>query len=606
MSRNDEENVSLTLNVIAGADTVPWVVKPLTPVEVYTDRAEFLEYFYHAALQAATRRTMSTVLLGQRRMGKTEIFKRVVNRLFFEQDPRDPQAVVPVYYAFPDIPKDEDKFAKEYLENFMRWYVGFYTSQPELIINEPAEAQLLQLVEDSRALYPFTERLDLLLSKYETVVNGTHYPAKTALWTPRRISDIDDSTIVVFLDEFQNTRLPQQGFNVVGWMQEAVESPTCPHFVTGSAMSILAREIIGRGALFGRFRAQTIKPLTGYYGAELALRAARYYRVQIPEVMAPVVADRCGGNPFYITAVVQQAAEQHKPIVDEEGLNELLAVDISSGFIWGELHDQVSRWITRINEHGITKWILYLSALEEGDRLDIERIQRELETREGTRVPLDTIRDVLVKLSRGDLLEYLELGRWFRKVKDPILLEFLRVWGRVEVEGQGPERVTRALREKYQKLRRRFDEYKGYLAEVFMAQVLWAAQDKVLEGEFFNCEEDIQVPWLFDFVRHRMRLSAGEGREIDVLGAAGGEVWVCQSKWWERPVSVKALMDLIQQGEIVREDIDPITVRLWLFANAGLTPEAEAYAAEHGILWSAREEFDALLAHLGLRPLPQV
>jgi AAA+ ATPase superfamily predicted ATPase len=43
---------------------------------------------------------MSTVLLGQRRMGKTEIFKRVVNRLFFEQDYQDPKAVVPVYYSF--------------------------------------------------------------------------------------------------------------------------------------------------------------------------------------------------------------------------------------------------------------------------------------------------------------------------------------------------------------------------------------------------------------------------------------------------------------------------------------------------------------------------
>ena len=589
-----------------GKKNAPWVVKPLVPKEVYTDRTEFLDYFYQAALKAATRRTMSTVLLGQRRMGKTEIFKRVVNRLFFDQDPRDPNAVVPVYYSFPDEQIDERTFATRYLENLMRWYVGFYTSQPELVIDEPKGDKLLRLVEESRSLYPFTRMLDLLLSKYKSVVNGVHSPTPTALWTPRRLSDIDDSTIVMFLDEFQNTRLPQQGFSVVGWMQEAVESPTCPHFVTGSAMSILAREIIGRGALFGRFDSEMIKPMSGYYGAELALKAAQYYHAKVPELMAPVVAERCGGNPFYVTAVVRQAAKQQKPIVDEESLNELLAVDISSGFIWGELHDQVSRWIERLNEYGITKWILYLSALEEGDRLDVERIQRELEAREGTRVPLDTIRDVLVKLSRGDLLEYLELGGWFRKVKDPILLEFLRVWGRIEVEGQNRERVSDELREHYQKLKRRFDEYKGYLAEVFMAQVLWAAQDEVLPAKFFNREEDVQVPWLFSFVRHRVRLGAGEGREIDVLGAAGGEIWVCQSKWWERPVGVKVLEDLTSQGKAVREERDPLTLRLWLFANSGLTPEAEKYAAGRGILWSARPEFDELLAHLGLRQLPRL
>ena len=57
--------------------------------------------------------------------------------------------------------------------------------------------------------------------------------------------------------------------------------------------------------------------------------------------------------------------------------------------------------------------------------------------REGEVVPLDKIREVLLRLSRGDLLEYLELGNWFRKIDDPILLEFLKVWGRVDVVSIG-------------------------------------------------------------------------------------------------------------------------------------------------------------------------
>jgi hypothetical protein len=109
-----------------------------------------------------------------------------------------------------------------------------------------------------------------------------------------------------------------------------------------------------------------------------------------------------------------QAKEQEKGIDSEEKLNEILAVDLSSGFIWGELSDQVNRWIERINKTGITKCVLYLSALEEGDRLDLERIQREILIREGLDVPLEEIREVLIKLSRGDLLEYMELVDGFR------------------------------------------------------------------------------------------------------------------------------------------------------------------------------------------------
>lgn len=49
--------------------------------------------------------------------------------------------------------------------------------------------------------------------------------------------------------------MPHQNFSVLGFMQNAVESPYGPHFVTGSAMSILVREIIGVGPLYGRFDA---------------------------------------------------------------------------------------------------------------------------------------------------------------------------------------------------------------------------------------------------------------------------------------------------------------------------------------------------------------
>jgi len=60
-------------------------IETLVPEEVYTNRKDHIDYFYNAALKAVTRRTMSTVLLGQLRMGKTEIFKRVVNKLFCDQ-----------------------------------------------------------------------------------------------------------------------------------------------------------------------------------------------------------------------------------------------------------------------------------------------------------------------------------------------------------------------------------------------------------------------------------------------------------------------------------------------------------------------------------------
>lgn len=146
--------------------------------------------------------------------------------------------------------------------------------------------------------------------------------------------------------------------------------------------------------------------MTPYWRAELARRAAAYYEVSIDELVVPIVAHRCGGNPFYITAVTRQAAKQGKLIDSEETINALLVVDLSSGFIWAEFSDQVTRWIRRINEYRITKWVLYLSALEESECIEPAHIQQQLEAKEGKIVSIDTIRDVLIRLSRGNLLEY--------------------------------------------------------------------------------------------------------------------------------------------------------------------------------------------------------
>jgi hypothetical protein len=282
-------------------------------------------------------------------------------------------------------------------------------------------------------------------------------------------------------------------------MQEAAESPTCPHFVTGSSMSILAREILGRGSLFGRFRTKPIEPLTGYWGTQLVQKAAKYHQVTVSQELAPIVAERCGGNPFYINAIVEQSAEINQALLTEENLNKILAVDLSSssGFIWGELSDQVNRWIERINEHKITKWILYLSATQtdhKNDEIFLDQIQTALLEREGKEVSIEEIQAVLIKLSRGDLLEYMELGGWFRKVQDPILLEFLKVWGRIEIEKQNQGQVREELRLKYSRLERKIRDLKGYLAEVYMVQILFNAQRKKLPGHYFHQKVDVEIP----------------------------------------------------------------------------------------------------------------
>ncbi len=582
------------------------VIETMVPDEIYTDRREFIDYFYKAALSAITRRSMSAVLLGHRRMGKTEIFKRVVNRLFFGQDHDDPAALVPVYFEFPDEVVSRKDFAVDYIENFIRWFAAFRLNDLKLIEKNQNIQELIKMVEGRMTISEgFALAIDLIKAVLD---DGVVIPEQRAINLPRNVAFIDDGAIAVFLDEFQNTRLPHLDFSVTGFFQQAVESPRCPHFVTGSAMSILADDMVGRGALYGRFEYEHIAPLTDYWGAELALRCARYYGADLPELMAPVLSDRCGGNPFYITAAIRQAARQEKGIADEETLAEMLAVDINSGFIWGELSDQVNRWIRRVNEFGATKWILYLAAIEDEPEISLERIQAELKQQEGVEVSLQKIKETLVKLARGDLLEYKAFGNWFGKINDPILNEFLRVWGETEVRRQNPAWVEKKTIQSFSAIERRFHDYKGYLAEVFMIQLLWNGQGKRLPGKCFHSEDDIVVPDRFIFIDQRHRPGAGPKMEIDIYADAGKHVWLGESKWWNKPVGPDAAVNLIRQGEIMKErEGDGLeTLRLWLFAHNGVTEKAADLMRENGVLWSDGADLNNLLEMVGLRRLPDL
>jgi len=86
-----------------------------------------------------------------------------------------------------------------------------------------------------------------------------------------------------------------------------------------------------------------------------------------------------------------------------------------------------------------------------------------------------------------------------------------------------------------------------------------------------------------------------------------GEVWVCQSKWVVgSKIGIDVFKQLQDQADAVNTEMEPIKLRMWMFAHDGLTQSAETYAREHQILWSTRSEMDLLLTHLGLRQLPNI
>ncbi len=160
----------------------------------------------------------------------------------------------------------------------------------------------------------------------------------------------------------------------MGKYQHAVEYRRCPHLVTGSAVTLLTRDIIGRGALFGRFRAQYLRGLEGYHVLELCHKLSKHHNVEVNPEMAAEIARRTGGNPFYIQCIFEGAVFLNEHLDNIDSVNRVIAYELTEGAIWNELYRQLNYYFNTINEFGITKNIFYFATRYQDEKIDPKKI----------------------------------------------------------------------------------------------------------------------------------------------------------------------------------------------------------------------------------------
>ncbi|KPA15366.1 hypothetical protein MHK_004430, partial [Candidatus Magnetomorum sp. HK-1] len=104
------------------------------------------------------------------------------------------------------------------------------------------------------------------------------------------------------------------------------------------------------------------------------------------------------------------------------------------------------------------------------------------------------------------------------------------------------------------------------------------------------------------------RQHVGKNIEVDIYASAATEIWLAESKWQLRPVGEDVVNHLIAHAKVVnqREGDDIDLLRLWLFSFSGVTQNAEAILRKQGILWSTKDDLNALLKYVNLRPLPEL
>ena len=580
------------------------------PADEFTDREEIIEEMMHWASITPRDMMISTAVVGPRRIGKTAVLEQVYNRLFWEQD-----EVVPIYFSFEAKPTTSTEFAWAYFINFLQQYIAFRRKDDNLARLDAQEVEprdLISMAEEMKG-DPISVLAPGLFRLLNSPTALLHDKLERVIYLPRRVMEYNrarwkpETPIFVMLDEFQEVMKirysdgkPADG---VGLYQWAVEGRQCPHIVTGSAVRLITQEILGTGALFGRFEYFPFPPLPNIYGLELVDKLAHKYGLEIPEPVAGYIVTRCGGNPFYIRCVIMRAIRQRLSTVkDKTVVDDLIAYEVTRGLIWRDWSGQLQKYFEQINSQYIAKHILFYAAQFEDEMIDIEVIAKKVNR------PPDEVYHILRQLAFAEMID-VRGGVVFFNLKDPILRDFIRAQYELDIEKKPVERKQEELVEEYRRLKGKYADLVGALVEARVEALLNRFDGREVEGRLFHAGGKVRLP-RFRYVADTVVKPLGKREyQIDLVGEwnEGYDFydWVVEIKHWKRKVTREVVEGFEEACRALVEERRLAGVVKWLVSSGGFTEGAVEAMEGYGMYYSGREELNELLHIFGVERMPE-
>ena len=108
------------------------------PQEEFFVRHAEVQQLFHAGLDVSRSLQTSCFLRGKHKSGKTEILRRVYNKLFFEQD-----RVIPFFHAVPKMLFSCEDFCRDYFLRSASQYIGFLRRDPRLVLTDEFDLRLI-------------------------------------------------------------------------------------------------------------------------------------------------------------------------------------------------------------------------------------------------------------------------------------------------------------------------------------------------------------------------------------------------------------------------------------------------------------------------------
>jgi len=254
-------------------------VEEMVAYEEFTDRVEILRELDLWVKNIQRMASMSTALIGPRRMGKTVLLDRLVNTVFFKPEYR----VAPFYFRMKREETTLRKFLLEYATTFFRQFIAYCLQDPVLFQNNAEKLEdLLKYPSDHAAVELALKMIRDFIRRYHSSNHEdarNHWDAFVRI--PEMLASFSGTRVAVIIDEFQDmkffvfdtsqnhlTELGAKGMltdtaaiDLTATFDRQAQSRKAPMLVSGSAVTLIFKTVMG-GPLGGRFDFTYIKPLS--------------------------------------------------------------------------------------------------------------------------------------------------------------------------------------------------------------------------------------------------------------------------------------------------------------------------------------------------------
>jgi anti-sigma regulatory factor (Ser/Thr protein kinase) len=310
----------------------------LSPDEWFVGRRREIDQVYQLGLEAAGARRHSTLLVGRRGIGKSEILRRSYNRLFWNQT-----RVVPIYLTLTKETQDVVAFARQWLATFLRQWIGFRRKDAALVDDEAMPfSRVVRLAH--RAGQP---ALVQLIDNFEESLRDRDWVCllRSSVAAPLTVARMSREPVFTIVDEFQRVgRLSLEGtpMPLSGLFEFILQGHEAPHLLAGSSLRVIER-ILGSRLLGRHVERLNIEPLRERSSLRLWESLCRRLGVACRLDLGLEFVEQFEGVPLYIQALVRAAAQQGVGLTSLRNIQMVYAHDLlhgEIGAVWTTLFEE--------------------------------------------------------------------------------------------------------------------------------------------------------------------------------------------------------------------------------------------------------------------------